>query len=729
MESLSTQNFRFGFFELDTSRRVLLKSGEPLALHSKAFDLLLALVENHGQVLTKDELLERVWPGQFVEEGNLTVQISALRKIFGEHKNEHKFIVTLPGRGYSFVAELTDQTNGDIVLERHSLSRIIVEETINGNDPDSNAPAAVDHAIGSRRIVRKPFLIAGALLAVVLIAAGIFFFRSRSGSAAAFGRISIKRLTSTGNITHARISPDGKLYAYVTFENGRRTLWLGHVDGGEPKQLREAQDARYISLKFAPDGRSLYYTMLEGENGSSLFKLPVFGGAPEKIKEDIPGSFTISPDGNEIAFFRTNKKTGKQTLRITALSDSDEKEIASSPTSIGFAPHNPSWSPDGKLIAVGAPIDETGNASEVFVVDEAKGRITPLTKSEWSEVGSTVWLHDGSGLIVVATEKGSILPQLWHVTYPGGSVERIITDLNLYGSTASLSDDDKTLLLLQQQIQSNIWTAPADALGNSKQITFGSIGRADGRNGLDWTPDGRIIYTATAENSITIWTASADGSNPKQIIPNGGINDFPEVAADGKNFVFESNRSGHFAIWRADIDGGNMRKLTGDEAASQPTISPNGQWIAYVGQNEGPGPLYRIPAEGGEPVKLIDDNVSWPRFSPDGNLIACGFHGAGRRKLAIFSASGGAPIKIFDVPRLGEFAFGIRWTPDGKAVTYRDRPNGIWRQDLDGGDPQMLDGFPRGKQYAYNWSRDGRYFAFTLGNEISDLVLVESDEK
>jgi DNA-binding winged helix-turn-helix (wHTH) protein len=82
METLRQKHFRFGDFELDVAKRLLLREGTPLSLNSKTFDLLLALLDRRGEVLTKDELLETVWPDQFVEEGNLTVQISTLRKIF-----------------------------------------------------------------------------------------------------------------------------------------------------------------------------------------------------------------------------------------------------------------------------------------------------------------------------------------------------------------------------------------------------------------------------------------------------------------------------------------------------------------------------------------------------------------------------------------------------------------------------------------------------------------------
>jgi predicted ATPase/DNA-binding winged helix-turn-helix (wHTH) protein len=103
MIEAAEKTFFFGDFELSGAKRTLLKRGENVSLNSKTFDLLLTLIENRGRVLSKDELLETVWEGQFVEENNLTVQISALRKIFGEKKNEHRFIVTIPGKGYKFV--------------------------------------------------------------------------------------------------------------------------------------------------------------------------------------------------------------------------------------------------------------------------------------------------------------------------------------------------------------------------------------------------------------------------------------------------------------------------------------------------------------------------------------------------------------------------------------------------------------------------------------------------
>ena len=102
------QLYEFGSFRLDASRHVLWRDGEPVHLTSKCFDILLALAESSGTVLSKDELMQRVWPDSFVEEGNLTYNISVLRKALGERADEHRYIVTVPGRGYQFVAGVSE---------------------------------------------------------------------------------------------------------------------------------------------------------------------------------------------------------------------------------------------------------------------------------------------------------------------------------------------------------------------------------------------------------------------------------------------------------------------------------------------------------------------------------------------------------------------------------------------------------------------------------------------
>src|SRR5215470_12694418 len=100
--------YEFGPFRVDTVKYVLTRDGEVAPLSLKAFEILLALIENRGQVLEKNDLLQRIWPDTVVEENNLARNISALRKALDEHPNEHQYILTIPGRGYRFVANVRE---------------------------------------------------------------------------------------------------------------------------------------------------------------------------------------------------------------------------------------------------------------------------------------------------------------------------------------------------------------------------------------------------------------------------------------------------------------------------------------------------------------------------------------------------------------------------------------------------------------------------------------------
>lgn len=104
MKDAATQLYRFESYCIDPVRRFLTRDDEPVPLPAKAFDLLLVLVQNQGSVLDKAELMQAVWPGTVVEDGNLSQTIFVLRKALGERPNEHRFIVTIPGVGYQFVA-------------------------------------------------------------------------------------------------------------------------------------------------------------------------------------------------------------------------------------------------------------------------------------------------------------------------------------------------------------------------------------------------------------------------------------------------------------------------------------------------------------------------------------------------------------------------------------------------------------------------------------------------
>src|SRR5215475_2121875 len=116
-----SRTYQFGPFFLDKSRRLLLKDSASVALSPKTYDTLLVLVESSGRFLSKEELMNALWPTSFVEESNLTQQISMVRKALGESAGEDRYVVTVPGRGYRFAAaviELPSDSPGDEILQQ-----------------------------------------------------------------------------------------------------------------------------------------------------------------------------------------------------------------------------------------------------------------------------------------------------------------------------------------------------------------------------------------------------------------------------------------------------------------------------------------------------------------------------------------------------------------------------------------------------------------------------------
>src|SRR3954464_8311441 len=131
----------FGSFRLLAARRLLLEGDKPVRLGSRAFDILAALVERAGDVVGKDELRTRAWPETFVEESNLKIQVSALRRALGDGQGGHRYIVTVPGRGYNFVASVR--------LEKPSPpARPLEVVPAKGN----NLPLAVTRVIGRDQV-------------------------------------------------------------------------------------------------------------------------------------------------------------------------------------------------------------------------------------------------------------------------------------------------------------------------------------------------------------------------------------------------------------------------------------------------------------------------------------------------------------------------------------------------------------------------------------------------
>lgn len=172
--------YEFGEFRLDASRRLVSRGDEPVRVTSKALETLLVLVRNRTRVVTKDELMQILWPDTFVEEVNLAQNISALRKALGEAPGENRYIATIPGKGYQFVCEVRASGGDDeVVVERHTRAQLVVME-----EREIEEPGNVKALPAPRR--GKSWVAWGTLAAVLVagVAAGFWLEHRRAERAA-----------------------------------------------------------------------------------------------------------------------------------------------------------------------------------------------------------------------------------------------------------------------------------------------------------------------------------------------------------------------------------------------------------------------------------------------------------------------------------------------------------------------------------------------------------------
>lgn len=543
-----------------------------------------------------------------------------------------------------------------------------------------------------------------------------------------------RRLTTTGNVTNAAISPDGRFVVYVQNNNGRQSLWLRETDGAAGKELIAAGDESYAGLAFAPDGKLIYYTVFDRNGSGMLKRITLLGSSSQETAKDVDSAISFSPDGKSFAFIRSVPDKGVDRIIVSTVEGNGERVLSQRKRPEFYSVttrESLSWSPDGKFIA--CPFGRTDTSGEFMSVAEINvetGAEKPLTETKWHRVGRVAWTKNADELLITAADVGSDTFQIRKVFRSNGNTQNLTGELTDYHSL-SLNGDATLLLSVAYDRSSSIYTATSDEPSRLKQIKGGSY---DGIGGVGWTADGRIVYVSTESGSRDIWTMNADGANRTQLTTDKAADDSPAISNDGKHIIFVSLRGGTPHIWRMNLNGGDLKQLTDKGGEYYPSITPDGNFVIYSSRTEGRPTLWKIPTEGGEPQQITAEQTNSAAVSPDGQTIACLTRGVGfdsPTELAAISMETGGFIKTFkpagfvSTPELPAI---IRWLPDNRAAAYVahiDGVSNIWTQPISGGEPKQLTDFTAEKIFSFDWSKDGKQIIYARGEIRSDLVLFE----
>lgn len=573
-------------------------------------------------------------------------------------------------------------------------------------------------------------IIATLAVAVAGIAYGLYRFVGRK-PAAGPQSMKITRLTNSGKVGGASISPDGKYVAYGALDDsGQSSLWVRHVATTSNVQIvpPAGADVLFGGLTFSLDGNYIYYIRREKSAPGVLYQVPVLGGTSKKLLENVQGPIGFSPDGKRFTFIRRYASQGEDAL-MTANADGTGEQKVATRAFPDFFLSGAAWSPDGKTIACPFGSFDGGYHRSVAIIQIADSTQKPLTSHRWYNAERVAWLSDGSGVVTTAQEQAGSPHQIWQISYPEGEAQTITNDLNTYHNV-SLTADSSALIAALSDLTSNIWVAPTGEWTGARQLTSGKEnGGPDGS--MTWTPDGKIVYRSLAGGNPDIWVMDADGHNQKQLTDDAFSERSPSVTPDGRYIVFDSYRSGTLQLWRIDIDGSNLKQLTTGIGAFAPSCSSDGKWVVFGSFGASGFIIWKVSIDGGEPVLVTNKYASNPAVSPDGKLIACYFLDQQTRvtKIALLPFEGGDPVKLFDLPQTASRGESVHWTPDGRAVTYintRGIVSNIWLQPIDGSPTKQLTDFKTDRVFSFDWSHDGKQLVLSRGTINSDVVLISN---
>ena len=537
---------RFGVFEVDLRAGELRRNGIKIKLQEQPFQVLALLLENAGEVVSRDEVRRRLWPADtFVDfDHSLNAAIRRLRDALGDSAENPTFVETVARRGYRFLAPVTALSNGNGSVQ--SISPTAAE-----------AVSRVRHrwAIGT-----------AAGIALVVVGVSLGFHLARRDAPA----LRITRLTANpvdDPVLASAISPDGRYLAYSD-ETG---FYLRQIDTGETHAIELPQGLLPNSLSWYPDNVHMVLSLCGVERESSLWMISVLGGSARKIVDS--GSMpAVSPDGKQVAYIAG--KLLRQRIWLAGIDGEQPRELAGED---GDLFGRVSWSPSSNRVAYTTAKSnyDYGTEGKIAVVDvnsQSVSAARPTIALSLSGLNAPLaWAADGR-LIYTKTEARprEMDSNLWSV--------HLNRDMKPDRAPVRLTSDTGALLDVSASVQ------------NNRIIYIKGVPEPD-------------VYVAQVQRNGTL-------SEPQRLTMDDREDLPYDWTPDDENVIFVSNRTGISDVYKQDIHKAVPEVLvSASENAVLPRLSPDGSNILYMlspswGDPNYETPLMSVPFAGGPPRQL-----------------------------------------------------------------------------------------------------------------------------
>ena len=632
MPLVARQRLRFGPFELDLQSAELFKFGQKLKLQGQPIQVLTILVEKPGELVTREELRQRLWPTEsetFVDfEHGLNTDIRKLRAALGDEAETPRYIETLPRRGYRFVGE----------IDGHGLSPLPAsatappaEETAHDASPPTIAeptstPSALSTSSSSREEAsrrRAPHLLLLALLVSLgLLAITAFLFRWARGTSNGLAVTSARQLTYNGALgmitgtseIYGSMQTDGhRIYYTVLGENPLRYM---SVNGGEEAALACPLSQYVTILHISPDGSTLLVKDLVGPRGSTesaLWLVAVNGGTVRKLGDIEAQDAAFAPDGKTIVFAKG---------RDVYLTDTQ----GTSPVKLAVAPGRAfwlRWSPDGLRLRFSV-VEQNTQRSTLWEL-RRDYRLHQLLTDRTAAAGACcgIWTADGRYYLFRSNR------QYWYVrdaAILSQSEPTLLTTSGIALVAAAASPLGKTVFV--KAALGTYTSFEWDLKTNRTSAIYPDLKPAQ----LEYSRDGQwIAYGHSTPSGQELWRARVDGSERQQLTAAPMEMYMTRYSPDGRNLVFMARwPSGPWKIYWVSADGGALHEVSSPVMnQADPNWSPDSQSILFGQPPESwveadvPRQLYRYDLRTHKTVEIPSSTGLFsPRWSPDGRYVA-----------------------------------------------------------------------------------------------------------